>query len=136
MCFSKSSNCFCPTGSSLAILILFENPTRANHFQSELKVLRLPIQIYAIYYCQRASRAKMQGWRGGRIIEPYEDSIQAIQISSVCKRCSVRIIGPVGGALRTALKLQPMRVRKDVCSIRRRGSSTNWSSVVELCFLL
>ena len=71
---------------------------------------------------QRASRAKTRGWRGGSIIEPYEDSIQAIQISSVCKRCSVRIIGPIGGALRTAPKLQPMGVRyKDACSVRRRG---------------
>ena len=43
-------------------------------------------------YCQRASRAKTRGWRGSSIIEPYEDGIQAIQILSACKRCSVRII--------------------------------------------
>ena len=43
-----------------------------------------------IFYdnCQRASRAKTRGWRGGSIIEPYEDGIQAIQISSACERCS------------------------------------------------
>ena len=61
--------------------------------------------------CQQARRAKTRGWRSGSIIEPYEDNIQAIQISSVCKRCSVRIIQPIGGALRTASKLQPMKVR-------------------------
>ena len=30
--------------------------------------------------------------QGGSIIELYEDSIQAMQISSACNRCSVRII--------------------------------------------
>ena len=72
--------------------------------------LFLNLQFFAICNCQRAIRAKTRGWQGGSIIEPYEDSIQAIQISSACKRCSVRIIGPIRGALKTASKLQPMRV--------------------------
>ena len=54
-------------------------------------------------YCHRASR-------GGSIIEPYD----------------VRIIGHIGGALRTASKLQPMtECAKDVWSVGRRGSSAN-----------
>ena len=41
--------------------------------------------LFSLNYnnCQRASRVKMRGWRGGSIIELYEDSIQVIQISSV-----------------------------------------------------
>ena len=27
------------------------------------------------YYCQRASRAKTRGWRGGSIIEPCESTV-------------------------------------------------------------
>ena len=54
---------------------------------------------YTPSHCQRASRAKTRAWRGGSIIEPYEGSIQAIQISSAWKKCSVRIIAPIGGAL-------------------------------------
>ena len=38
-------------------------------------------------YCQRASRAKTRGWRGGSIIEPSESTVQADKISSDREIC-------------------------------------------------
>ena len=37
--------------------------------------------------CQRASRAKTRGWRGGSIIGPCESFVLAVQISSDREKC-------------------------------------------------
>ena len=97
--------------------ILFESHAKFNLDVLIIVIIKISRINYKTHYteslpdCQRASQAKMRGWRGGSIIELYEDSIQVIQILSVCKRCSVRIIGPIRSALRTVSKLQPMGVR-------------------------
>ena len=74
------------TGRSAGVAILFSLnfPGKIIRFltDSEGRILSLLIDYYN---CQRASRAKTRGWRGGSIIEPCESIVQAEKISSDCK---------------------------------------------------